>query len=83
MYLKIPEYISRNSWNGYKDGRIAFTGPTIRSTWNQPLIYITPEVGDLLIFSSEQLHSVHPFISKDGQGERRSVSFNARHGIVG
>jgi len=37
-------------------------------------------VGVLYIWPSQLLHTVYPF---QGSGERRSVSFNATHTIVG
>ena len=42
--------------------------------------YLTsPEVGDMFMFPSYLLHTVYPFL---GDGERRSVSFNAIHWFV-
>ena len=40
---------------------------------------ISPISGLLVMFPSYLLHTVYPFI---GEGERRSVSLNARHSFV-
>ena len=81
MYLKIPEYLpSRKvrSTQKEQDGNLTFTktGET-NKIWGWPLLEIQPQIGDLFIFPSEQLHQVYPFRTADGKGERRSVSFNA------
>ena len=38
---------------------------------------LQPRVGDFFIFPASQQHFVYPFRTEDGEGERRSVSFNA------
>ena len=38
---------------------------------------LQPKVGDFFIFPASQQHFVYPFRTEDGEGERRSVSFNA------
>ena len=40
---------------------------------------ITPKPGLMLMFPSYLLHTVYPFI---GEGERRSIAFNATYRIV-
>ena len=80
MYLKIPEYTPRNiQGKSDQDGKIVFINNNPSSphmSMESPLVSFSPEVGDLFIFPSRLLHCVYPFI---GDGERRSVSFNAIH----
>ena len=78
MYLKIPEYLpSRKSYRK-DDGAINFTGPTGKDIeWGNPTMTFQPEVGDFYIFPAKQQHFVYPFRTEGGEGERRSISFNA------
>ena len=46
-------------------------------TWTAPSLKIQPQIGNFYIFSIDQQHIVYPFKTQDGNGERRSVSFNA------
>lgn len=80
MYLKVPAHIAdearqaqQSSINARKAGYITFLiggkQPLARS-----LISFRPQVGDLYLFPSWLLHAVEPF---EGEGERRSLSFNA------
>ena len=80
FYLKIPEYKPRDlPYKQKSDGQIEFiyqaTGEE-HSTLAKGCYLTNPEPGDLYMFPSYLLHTVYPFI---GEGERRSVSFNAVH----
>jgi len=77
MYLKIPEYLPANSIHT-KSGAIEFAGAVSRNhTWGVPSLMVQPKIGDFYIFTIDQQHIVYPFKTQDGNGERRSVSFNA------
>tara|TARA_B100001175_G_C19481078_1_gene627161 strand:+ start:564 stop:1232 length:669 start_codon:yes stop_codon:yes gene_type:complete len=76
MYLKIPEY-KQNPLTQNLDGSITFYGGSSDSIWSRDYFTLPPQVGDFLIFPSSQSHSVYPFKTEDGKGERRSVSFNS------
>ena len=83
MYLKIPEYTPRDlPYKPMSDGNIEFiysaTGEEYQ-TFNKGCYLTSPEVGDMFMFPSYLLHTVYPFL---GDGERRSVSFNAIHWFV-
>lgn len=80
MYLKVPAHIANEAaeatqsyLNARRAGYITFLiggkQPLARS-----LVSFRPEVGDLYLFPSWLLHAVEPF---EGEGERRSLSFNA------
>ena len=81
MYLKIPEYVDdRKGFDSEtaEDGAITFiNNSSVDKTWARPEIYLQPQVGDFFLFPGSQQHFVYPFRTKDGKGERRSVSFNA------
>jgi len=92
MYLKIPEYLpsrksrqvvlkSQNNTTSYsigEDGAICFVNNAVRDQiWATATMTILPAVGDFYIFPASQGHTVYPFRTPDGKGERRSVSFNA------
>ena len=89
MYLKIPEYLpshlgrrgpagDNDSYPNKDDGAITFVGNSGKSVvWGSQSMTLLPQVGDFYIFPSSQPHFVYPFRTKDGMGERRSVSFNA------
>jgi uncharacterized protein (TIGR02466 family) len=80
LYLKLPECIrdeqaeaQQSYLNARRAGYITFfiggKQPLAKS-----LISFRPEVGDLYLFPAWLLHAVEPF---EGEGERRSLSFNA------
>ena len=48
-----------------------YTRPEHVSNFN-----VNPKVGELYLVGGMQPHQVYPFRSVDGDGERRSVSFN-------
>ena len=72
MYLKIPEYLPSKNPTQNEDGAITFISPL-----GQGSMTIQPEVGDFFLFPATQQHLVYPFRTADGNGERRSLSFNA------
>ena len=77
MYLKIPEYLSSNS-PYTKPGALEFISNTTRNQiWGVPSLMIQPQVGDFFIFAIDQQHIAYPFQTQGGNGERRSVAFNA------
>ena len=77
MYLKIPKYLPANSPHS-KPGAIEFMSNTSRNhIWGAPSLMIQPQIGDFYIFTIDQQHCIYPFQTEDGNGERRSVSFNA------
>jgi len=78
MYLKIPKYLpTRNPHT--TPGAIEFTGVPSRSPTflGRGTLEVQPRVGDFFIFAADQQHSVYPFQTQDGNGERRSISMNA------
>ena len=79
MYLKIPEYLpGRKSYKNSEDGAICFINNDVKDQiWATSTITLLPKVGDFFIFPASQSHTVYPFRTPDGKGERRSVSFNA------
>ena len=91
MYLKIPEYLpshlgrrgpagDNDSYLNKDDGAITFSNNSSQDPfWGKPTMTIQPQVGDLFMFPSSQLHQVYPFKSLDGKGERRSAAFNAQY----
>ena len=80
MYLKIPKYLPSRKEGRNVDGNIVFVNSTSNDTeFCTPQLNIKPEVGDLYIFPAKQLHFVYPFRTENGDGERRSVSFNANY----
>lgn len=79
MYLKVPAHIANEAAeagqsyiNARRAGYITFFIGGKQSL-SKSLISFRPEVGDLYLFPSWLLHAVEPF---EGEGERRSVSFN-------
>ena len=81
MYLKVPKFKKRHIRGKTKDedGSIAFINNSTASSLEVGALTFKPEVGDLYIFPASLFHTVYPFI---GEGERRSVSLNARHNFV-
>ena len=77
LYLKIPEYLAPRK-SEITDGTITFVGDTgPNNNWfTVPQFSILPKEGDIFIFPSTLRHLVYPFRTKDGQGIRRSMSFN-------
>jgi uncharacterized protein (TIGR02466 family) len=80
MYLKVPAHIAneeaerRQSYvNARRAGDITFLIGG-KQALSRSLISFRPQVGDLYLFPSWLLHAVEPF---EGEGERRSLSFNA------
>ena len=78
MYLKIPKYLPTRKSHRNDDGAINFTNNAGKDQiWGSPTMTLQPRVGDFFIFPASQQHFVYPFRTEDGEGERRSVSFNA------
>ena len=78
MYLKIPKYLPTRKSHREDDGAINFTNNAGKDGyWGSPTMTLQPRVGDFFIFPASQQHFVYPFRTEDGEGERRSVSFNA------
>ena len=84
FYLKIPEYLPGRKEHINPDGSIVFVNNTGTDTrYSNSIAPFWPIVGDMFIFGGKQLHGVYPFRTKDGKGERRSVSFNASVNVNG
>ena len=81
MYLKVPKMLPQRKEKVYgqsDDGALQFVGQAGRDlSLCVPNILARPQVGDLYIFGSQQLHAAYPFRCEEGDPERRSVSFNA------
>ena len=78
MYLKVPDFLPSTKPQRDDDGCIVFIGsaaPENRFTRQQ--LKVKPVPGDFFMFPAHQIHAVYPFRTKDGKGERRSVSYNA------
>ena len=75
-YLKLPDNFG-SSINPEKrsniNGQINFTHGS-RQFLSMPIVTRKPEVGKIFVFPNYLMHSVNPFY---GEGERRSISFNA------
>ena len=74
-YLKLPEKIINNKYKDHidKSGNIEFIYGSKQFLTNSTFT-VKPEIGDLFLFPHYLMHTVYPFY---GEGERRSVSFNA------
>ena len=76
-YLKLPDVfgsqIQSEKTAKNVNGNINFVHGT-RQFLSTPLITQKPELGKMYIFPNYLMHSVNPFY---GEGERRSISFNA------
>ena len=77
LYLKIPEYLSPRK-NKHTDGAITFLGNSGPNDglFTVPQFSILPKERDIFIFPSSLRHEVYPFRTENGQGIRRSLSFN-------
>ena len=83
LYLKIPEYKEdkKDTRKPHKqrtdDGSLVFTNNAgLDRRYSVSNCNVNPKVGELYIFGGLQPHQVYPFRSVDGDGERRSISFN-------
>ena len=74
-YLKLPNNFGASKQEKAKNvnGKINFTHGA-RQFLSMPIITQKPEVGKIFLFPNYLMHSVNPFY---GEGERRSISFNA------
>ena len=74
-YLKLPEKVINNKYKDHidKSGNIEFIYGSKQFLTNSTFT-VKPEIGDLYLFPHYLMHTVYPFY---GEGERRSVSFNA------
>ena len=75
-YLKLPDTFGSSKHPEKRDnfnGNINFVHGS-RQFLSTPLISKKPELGKMYIFPNYLMHSVNPFY---GEGERRSLSFNA------
>ena len=67
------EYFSKQEKDKNAHGRLSFTHGT-RQFLSFGTITRKPEIGKIYLFPNYLMHSVYPFY---GEGERRSISFNA------
>lgn len=79
LYLKVPEIANESAEEGktYISGRQAGYINFIhggRQQFSRSMISFKPKVGDFYIFPGWVLHGAEPFL---GNGERRSLAFNA------
>lgn len=75
-YLKLPKdfgQINHSKKNQEFNGKINFIHGS-KQFLSKSIISRVPEVGKIYIFPNYLMHSVNPFY---GEGERRSISFNA------
>ena len=74
-FLKLPNSFGASKQEKDKNphGRISFTHGT-RQFLSFGTITKKPEIGKIYLFPNYLMHSVYPFY---GEGERRSISFNA------
>ena len=74
-YLKLPNNFGASKQEKDKNphGRISFTHGT-RQFLSMSTVTRKPEIGKIYLFPNYLMHSVNPFY---GEGERRSISFNA------
>ena len=79
IYLKVPKFIPRDiPGKRDTDGKIVFVNHTVDQSkdLNLGVHEINPVPGKMYIFPANLNHAVWPF---QGEGERRSISFNAKH----
>lgn len=77
LYLKVPEIEAAEEAKTYISGRHAgYINFMIggKQRFSKSIISFKPQVGDFYVFPGWLLHGAEPF---RGQGERRSMSFNA------
>jgi len=77
LYLKVPEIDAAEESKTYLSGRHAgYINFLIggKQRFSKSLISFRPKVGDFYLFPGWLLHGAEPF---RGEGERRSMSFNA------
>jgi len=81
LYLRIPSFDDRSKkgklpdYKFQRDGMIEFVYKTACPTGlEKGSLSFSPEVGKLVVFPSNLLHTVYPF---KGEGERRSIAFNS------
>ena len=74
-YLKLPNNFGASKQEKAKNvnGKINFTHGS-RQFLSMPILTQKPELGKIFLFPNYLMHSVNPFY---GEGERRSISFNA------
>jgi hypothetical protein len=83
LYLKVPEIEAAEESKTYISGRHAgYINFLIggKQRFSKSLISFKPKVGDFYLFPGWLLHGAEPF---RGEGERRSMSFNAAIGGEG
>lgn len=76
-YLMRPENFGptvQNSKKSNRNGQIQFIHGQ-RAFLSDPTMTFEPQIGDFFLFPHYMMHTVYPFNS---EGERRSLSFNAR-----
>ena len=75
-YLKLPDSFgsSKQGKTENVNGKINFVHGS-KQFLSMSMITEKPEVGKIFLFPHYMMHSVNPFY---GEGERRSISFNAR-----
>ena len=88
IYLKVPDIKGRRNLESKKgkidsDGDINFVynaaSQRNQDVFEKGLVQITPTPGLMLMFPSYLVHTVYPFI---GEGERRSIAFNANYRVI-
>ena len=74
-YLKLPNNFGASKQEKAKNvnGKINFVHGS-KQFLSTPIMIAKPEVGKIFLFPNYLMHSVNPFY---GEGERRSISFNA------
>lgn len=83
LYLQAPVIDEREEQRNYISGRTAGYLNVLsggKQPLNKSLISFKPVVGDLYVFPGWLLHGVEPF---RGEGERRSLAFNAMIEVSG
>ncbi len=81
-YIDIPEYLPALNTLHTSPGSIEFISNTSNNgIWPAQSLKLQPQIGDFYIFTIDQQHIVYPFQTPDGNGERRSISFNSEYRI--
>ena len=87
IYLKCPDVKDRRNLEskkgkGNNDGNIAFIHSSVGNrnfdVFEKGIMNLEPSPGLLVMFPSYLAHTVYPFI---GEGERRSIAFNANYKV--